>query len=110
MEDFIEVLKEIGLWFFLPVFAFSIIFALSEAIKNLFKKEEKEYINVTVGGRGKRYPDVFYKKLEEARQRLLKNDANKKGKIKKEVKSFAYIPNIEDMTDEEIVDFIEGLR
>lgn len=76
MEDFIEGLKEIGLWFFLPIFAFSIIFALSEAINNLFKKGKKEYINVTVVGRGKRYPDLFYKKLEEARQRLLKNDAN----------------------------------
>lgn len=37
-------------------------------------------------------------------------DAVRNGKIKKEVKGFDYIPNPDDMTDDEIVEFMKGLR
>jgi len=69
MQNILDGLKEIALWFF-PTFAFAFALGLSEAIKNLFKKKEKEYIHFTVvGNPGKEYPDLYYQKIAELREK-----------------------------------------
>lgn len=70
MDDFIAGLKEFALWFLLPTFAFAFALGLSEAITNLFKKKEKEYIHFTVVGTpGKEYPDLYYQKIAELKEK-----------------------------------------